>query len=112
MGVSLEFPSWLDQCECGRPLDNKGYLLITCKLGAETVWTHECVADAWSELLRELGVQHKQEPRNRYVCSDDGSDIIMFDSDLGLNEELDIYLAHPWSKSVLTKAARNEGAAA
>ena len=70
------------------------------------------MADGWSELLRELGVHHKRELRNRYVCSDDTSDIIMFDSDLGLNVELDIFLAHPWSKSVLAKAARNEGAAA
>ena len=37
MGVSLEFPSWLDQCECGRPLDNKGYHLITCNLGGGPV---------------------------------------------------------------------------
>ena len=31
------------------------------------------MADGWSELLRELGVHRKREPRNRYVCSDDRS---------------------------------------
>ena len=36
----------------------------------------------------------------------------MFDSDLGRNVELDTSFAHPWSKGVLAKAARNEGAAA
>ena len=50
-----------------------------------------CVADGWSELLRELG---------------------FIDSDLGQHSELDISLAHPWNKAVLMKASKEEGAAA
>ena len=87
MGVSSGISLLAGQCECVRPLDNKGYHLIRCKLGGGPVWTHQCMADGWNELLRELGVHHKREPRNRYVCSDDRSDIIMF---YGLNVELHI----------------------
>ena len=49
----------LDQCECGRPVGNNSYHLMTCKFGGGPVWSHECVTHGWSELLRELGIHHK-----------------------------------------------------
>ena len=112
LGLSLKFPCWLDQCECGRPVDNNGYHLMTCKFSGGPVWSHKCVADGWSELLRELGIHHKREPRSQYVCSDNRPDIIMFDSDLGQNTKLDTSLTHPWNKAVLMKTSKEEGAAA
>ena len=35
MGASLEFPSRLGDCECGKPLDNKGFHLFTYKFGGD-----------------------------------------------------------------------------
>ena len=68
MGVTLKFPSWLGDCECGKPLDDKGFHLLSYKfVGDQCAQSHQWIADGWSELLRELGVHHKQEPSNRYV---------------------------------------------
>ena len=59
-----------------------------------------------------LQIHHKKEPRNRYTETDDRPDIVVFDTDNGKNIDLDISLAHPWSKDVIKLAAREQGFAA
>ena len=50
----------------------------------------------------------KKEPRNRYTETDDRPDFVVFDTDNGKNIDLDISLAHPWSKDVIKLAARRQ----
>ena len=55
---------------------------------------------------------HQREPRNLYVNSDDLPDIVVFDAQQGCDIELDILVAHPWALHVISRAAREDGAAA
>ena len=55
---------------------------------------------------------HRREPKDHYIISNDRSDIIMFESDIRSNVELDIALAHLWRLNVLPSAAKTDGAAA
>ena len=83
-------------CECGKVIDGDGYHLMTCKTGGGLVWTHEALANTWSDCLQQLNISHRREPRDHYSNSD---------------IELDISVAHPWNKDILSKAA-DEGIAA
>ena len=58
-----------------------------------------------SVCLSVLQIHHKKEPRNRYTETDDQPDIVVFDTDNGKNIDLDISLAHPWSKDVIKLAS-------
>ena len=50
--------------------------------------------------------------QNQGIDTEDRPDIIMFELETGRNEELDISLAHPWSKDAVKKAAKENGFAA
>ena len=95
------------KCDRVKPLDGDGYHLITCKYGAEPVWTHSTIVQTWSECLSELHVVHKIEPKHRFLDFDSRPDIYMYvvDPDSGKEVELDIPLAHPWALDTLPKAA-------
>ena len=58
------------------------------------------MVSAWSDCLSQLRLHHVKEPRGRYVNSEDRSDIVVFDSATGMDLELDIALAHPWSNEI------------
>ena len=53
-----------------------------------------------------------QEPKDRYATSDRRPDIVVFDTGIGSNVELDISLAHSWSSDIFPTSATIEGAAA
>ena len=75
------------------------------------MWTHESIANAWSECLRQLNVTHHREPRDHYYNSNDRPDILAFDSVSGCDVELDIsLLIH--GMDVLSQAAQGDGIAA
>ena len=101
----------------GRPLeihgkDANGFHLITCKTGDGPVWTHDSLMSVWSECLRSRHLQHKCEPRDRYVNSNNRPDILVADSETGSNIELDVALAHPWAADILSRASTTAGSAA
>ena len=73
------------QCDCGKELDSDGYHLITCKTGDGPVISHNNMVSAWSHCLSQLQLHHVKEPRGRYVNSEDRSDIVVFDSALGVD---------------------------
>ena len=54
-----------------------------------------------------INISHPREPRDCYSNSnsDDRPDIVAFDSYSGCNIELDISVAHPWNKDILSQAA-------
>ncbi|XP_062519921.1 uncharacterized protein LOC134194947 [Corticium candelabrum] len=58
------------------------------------------MVSAWSDCLSQLQLHHVKEPKGRYVNSEDRSDIVVFDSALGVDLELDIAIAHPWSNEI------------
>ena len=58
------------------------------------------MVSAWSDCLSQLQLHHVKEPRGRYVDCEDRSDIVVFDSASGMDLELDIALAHPWSNEI------------
>ena len=98
-------------------IDGHGYHLITCKTGGEKtgggpVWTHETVANIWSDCLKHLHITHQREPRNSYSNIDDRPDIIAFDADSGCDIELDISIAHPWAGHTLSQSAFEDEVAA
>ena len=54
----------------------------------------------------------QKEPKDRYAISDSRPDIVVFDTGIGSNVELDIALAHPWSSDIFPTSATMERAAA
>ncbi|XP_062521014.1 uncharacterized protein LOC134195941 [Corticium candelabrum] len=70
------------------------------------------MVSAWSDCLSQLQLHHVKEPRGRYVNSEDRSDIVVFDSASGMDLELDIALAHPWSNELEGLSATTQRAAA
>ena len=82
---------------------------MTCKTGGGPVWTHEALANTWSDCLQQLNISHQREPRDHYSNSDDRPDIVAFDSYSGCDIELDISVAHPWNKDILSQAADEDG---
>ena len=88
------------QCDCGKELDSDGYHLIKCKTGGGPVISHNNMVSAWSGCLSQLQLHHVKEPRGRHVNSEDRSDIVVFDSASGMDLELDIAVAHPWSNEI------------
>ena len=73
---------------------------------------HNAVVAGWSDCFRDLDLHHKLEPRDRYVNTEDRPDINVFDTQSGSTVELDISMAHPHSCDIITRAAKQEGAAA
>ena len=59
-----------------------------------------------------MQTDRQKEPRRRYVNSEDRSDIVVFDSASGMDLELDIALAHPWSNELEGLSATTQRAAA
>ena len=53
----------------------------------------------------------QKEPKDRYATSDSRPDIVVFDTGIGSNVDLDIELAHPWSSDIFPTSATMEGAA-
>ena len=53
----------------------------------------------------------QKEPKDRYATSDSRPDIVVFDTGIGSNVELDIALAHPWSSDIFPMSATMERAA-
>ena len=112
LGLPIRLSDWIGACNCGAPLDESGYHLLTCKTGGGPVWSHESIAGVWSDCLRSLSIHHRRELRNRYIDSECRPDIVMFDVDVGSNIDLDISLAHPWSSEIYPSSAEKIGAAA
>ena len=54
----------------------------------------------------------QKEPKDRYATSDSRPDIVVFDTGIGSNVELDIALAHPWSSNIFPTSDTMEVAAA
>ncbi len=111
-GLALPFTKWVKVCDCGQQLDQQGYHLLTCKYGGGPVWTHNTILKGWSECLSDLHIPHQTEPRHRFVSSENRPDMTLFDSETGQNLDVDVSLAHPWSKDALNHAHREEGYAA
>ena len=112
LGLALPFTKWVKVCDCGQQLDQQGYHLLTCKYGGGPVWTHNTILKGWSECLSDLHIPHQTEPRHRFVSSENRPDMTLFDSETGQNLDVDVSLAHPWSKDALNHAHREEGYAA
>ena len=112
IGQPLSYSKWITECHCGTEIDEYGYHLLTCKYGGGLVREHNSILSTRSDCLSELQIGHQTEPRNRYTDTEDRPDIVMFDLETGRNEELDISLAHPWSKDAVKKAAKENGCAA
>ena len=79
LGLPL-FDQRATTCDCGSPVDNSGYQLLTCKLHGGPVREHDSIVSVWSTCLRSVGVYHKQEVRNRYIDSFGRPTIVTFDS--------------------------------
>ena len=73
---------------------------------------HDSIMSGWSECLNHLKIQHKEETKDGYATSDSRPDIVVFDTGIGSNIELDIALAHPWSSNIFPTLVTVEGAAA
>ena len=112
LGHSMPFSSLINNCNCGRPVDDSGYHLLTCKTGGGPVWTHNSIVSVWSDCLKSLKIHHKKEPRNRFTNTDDRPDITCFNCGSGSSVELDVAMAHPWSSDIFPTSAITDGAAA
>ena len=95
LGLPLPLPQPATSCECGKPLDKKGYHLITCKIGGGPVWSHNSMVSAWSECLNQVVLTRAIEPRDCYSSSQARPDITIYNATAtDFNVELDISLAH------------------
>ena len=65
-----------------------------------------------SLIQKRKQLHHVKEPRGKYVNSEDRSDIVVFNSASGVDLELDIALAHPWSNELEGLSATTQRAAA
>ena len=70
------------------------------------------MVSAWSDCLSQLQLHHVKETRERYVNSEDRSDIVVFHSASRVDLELDIALVHPWSNEIERLSATTQRAAA
>ena len=104
LGLPVPLPDSVTKCECGRSLDPEGYHLITCKRGGGPVWTHNSIVSAWSECLSQVHLCHTIEPKDTYCNSQSRPDIAI-QNVVDFNVELDISIAHPWSRDILPSAA-------
>ena len=50
----------------------------------------------------------EKEPRDTHPNNDCGPNIVVFDTDEGLNIDLHVAFNHPWSSKVLSKSAAEE----
>ena len=112
LGQPMPFNSCATHCNCGRELDADGYHLLTCKLGRGPVWEHNNLVAEWCQCLRDLQLHHKKECKNQYIDSEDRPDIIVYDSGIGANVELDFSLPHPFSSDTVVGASREDRFAA
>ena len=90
-----------------RPRGRPGYHLITCKSGGGPVWTHNSIVSTWSECLSQVHLCHTIEPRDTYCNSQSRPDIAI-QNVFDFNVELDISIAHPWSRDILPSAAHGD----
>ena len=90
-------------------MDGTGYHLLTCKFGGGPVWQHDSVVSGWCSCLNELQLHHRKEPRDQYTESENRPDILMYNE---TSTELDVSMAHPWSKDILNRASKEAGYAA
>ena len=111
-GLDLPFQRRQNECDCRTNLDSLGYHLLTCKHGGGPIWAHDSVTATWSDCLKDLSIHDKKEPKHRYLNNDDRPDIIIFDTGNLSDLEIDVSLAHPWSKEVIRNSARQAGYAA
>ena len=109
LGLHLPFQRMQDKCDCATHLDSFGYHLMTCKHGGGSVWAHDSIVSSWSECLKELAVLHKKEPKHRYLNSKGRLDILICDTGILSDQEMEISLAHPWSKVVIKKCVNLSG---
>ena len=63
----------------------------------------------WCSCLNELQLHHRKEPRDQYTESENRLDILMYNE---TSTELDVSMAHPWSKGFLNRASKEAGYAA
>ena len=66
----------------------------------------------WSECLISLHLTRKCEPRDRYVNSNNRPNILVCNSETGLNIERNAALAHPYTAGNLSRASTTAGSAA
>ena len=85
---------------------------MTCKHRGDPVWAHDSIASSWSECLKKLAVLHKKEPKHTYLNNKGRPDILICDTNILSDQEMDISLAHPWSKKVIKNCAKLSGFAA
>ena len=50
--------------------------------------------------------------QNKYINTEDRPDITMFDPNTGQNFDIDVSLAHPWSRDIIKRASKENGHAA
>ena len=65
-----------------------------------------------TKILRELHVPHQTEPKGRYLNNEDRPDITAFNINSGVNFDLDIAMAHPFSKDIVKRSSEETGHAA
>ena len=97
------------RCNYGSDLDSYGYQLLTCKFGGGPSWQHNSVEGPWGNCMNKLHIPHQVEPRNRYFKSNDRPDIVTFDPSNGSSVELDVSVAHPFSKETVKRNAEESG---
>ena len=112
LGLPIAFSSWTSTCNRGALIDDSGYHLLICKTGGRPVWSHKSISSVWSDCYRGLHIHHRRESRSHYTTADNRPDIVFFDSDIGNNVDLDIFLAHPWSSDIFPSSAGVGGVAA
>ncbi|XP_062499045.1 uncharacterized protein LOC134176390 [Corticium candelabrum] len=103
------FGQWAVTCDCGATVDEGAYHLLTCKRHGGPIWQHDFIVSAWCRCLNSADVLHKKEVRNLYVDSLGRPDIVTFDSGSLTNAEIDVSLAHPYNKEVVSSSAKVTG---
>ena len=112
LGCEIPLGSVISTCNCGKDVDGDGYHFLTCKTGGGPIWSHETLSSIWSNCLQQLNMTHQREPINRYINTDDRPNIIAFDAQSACNVQLDISVAQPWAKYIISQTALENGAAA
>ena len=74
--------------------------------------SHDFTVSFCSECLKELSVLHKKEPKHGYLKNEGTPDILICDTGILSDQEMDILLAHLWSKEVVKNCAKLSGFAA
>ena len=93
---------------CKKVVDDKGYLLLTCKFVGGPIRRHNHFLDRSYDKLRSVDYRCRKELASQFEGKQH-PDIAVYNYRDGKKLLLDTTITHPWSKTNLTGSSKKAG---